>query len=203
MRGVRSTSEFGLQARQTRCLFRASTNEGMTSRCPGDSLSRIAKDIRPWCLDKLGSNLGPIAAENHAFRPNETHYRPKRINKLAHRWLIRDQGVGGSNPLSPTIRINNLQSIRQVEHATLLVQVCQLRPLPVPVETAVGVHQRPFAVCCRHSDQNSSPYPPPRSQPTCAHPTMSCCSLRGSLESQSDPCCRAPLQVERLCDASG
>ena len=36
--------------------------------------------------------------------------------------LVRDQGVGGSNPLSPTIRINNLQLILQVEIAPLLVQ---------------------------------------------------------------------------------
>jgi hypothetical protein len=47
--------------------------------------------------------LGPIFAGHPAFGSKETHYRPKRINRLANRLLIRDQGVGGSNPLSPTI----------------------------------------------------------------------------------------------------
>ena len=40
--------------------------------------------------------------------------------------LVRDQGVGGSNPLSPTIRINHLQAIPQDEHAPFLVQGRQL-----------------------------------------------------------------------------
>jgi len=59
---------------------------------------------------KLGSNLGPLTAENHIFGPRITHHRPKRINNLAHPLLFRDQGVGGSNPLSPTIKINNFQT---------------------------------------------------------------------------------------------
>ncbi len=57
---------------------------------------------------KLGSNLGPISAEYHAFGSNKTHHRPKRINNLANRLLLRDQGVGGSNPLSPTIKSRDI-----------------------------------------------------------------------------------------------
>jgi hypothetical protein len=94
--------------------------------------------------------------------------------------ILALMGVGGSNPLYPTIRINNLQSIRQDEHAPLLMQGChlgrQLRPLLVPVETAVGVYQLPSAVGRHRWDLNSSPYPPQQTQPTSAHPNMSCCS---------------------------
>ena len=36
--------------------------------------------------------------------------------------LVRDQGVGGSNPLSPTIKINHLQSIMQTDIAPVSVQ---------------------------------------------------------------------------------
>jgi hypothetical protein len=58
---------------------------------------------------KLGSNLGPFAAENHTIGPNKTQSQPKRDNNLDNRLLVRDQGVGGSNPLSPTNTINHLQ----------------------------------------------------------------------------------------------
>ena len=37
--------------------------------------------------------------------------------------LVRDQGVGGSNPLSPTIRINHLHSIIGPLDADPLVSV--------------------------------------------------------------------------------
>jgi hypothetical protein len=53
---------------------------------------------------ELGSNLGPLAAENHVFGPNITQYRPKRINNLAHPLLFRDQGAE-IQILSPTIQI--------------------------------------------------------------------------------------------------
>jgi len=65
--------------------------------------------------EKLGSNLGPIGAENRVFGANKTHYRPKRINKLANQLLVRDQGVGGSNPLSPTIYFHILAT--DAEHS--------------------------------------------------------------------------------------
>jgi hypothetical protein len=53
-------------------------------------------------MEKLGSNLGPITAENQVKLGSETQNQAKRINEIALRWLLRDQGVGGSNPLSPT-----------------------------------------------------------------------------------------------------
>jgi len=53
-------------------------------------------------LKKLGSNLGPITAKNQLKPWSVTQNQAKRINKLVHLFLLRDQGVGGSNPLSPT-----------------------------------------------------------------------------------------------------
>jgi hypothetical protein len=53
-------------------------------------------------MEKLGSNLGPITAENQVKLGSETQNQAKRINEIALHWLLRDQGVGGSNPLSPT-----------------------------------------------------------------------------------------------------
>ena len=52
---------------------------------------------------KLGSDLGPIAAENRVIGAKTTQNQLKRDNNLAFLPLLRDQGVGGSNPLSPTI----------------------------------------------------------------------------------------------------
>src|ERR1035437_3043097 len=52
---------------------------------------------------RFGSNLGPIIAENRVKPWSVTQNQAKRINEIALRWLLRDQGVGGSNPLSPTI----------------------------------------------------------------------------------------------------
>ena len=52
---------------------------------------------------KLGSKLGPFAPEYHAKTEDNTQNKPKRHNRLVHRLLVRDQGLGGSNPLSPTI----------------------------------------------------------------------------------------------------
>ena len=60
---------------------------------------------------KLGSNLGPFAAENQRTRDKSTQNQPKRNNKLANRLLVRDQGVGGSNPLSPTNVFNKIQPL--------------------------------------------------------------------------------------------
>jgi hypothetical protein len=51
---------------------------------------------------KLGSDLGPITAENQLKLRCETQNQAKRINEIALHCQIRDQGVGGSNPLSPT-----------------------------------------------------------------------------------------------------
>ena len=51
---------------------------------------------------KLGSNLGQLSAENRVKRGSVTQSQAKRINEIAFPWLFRDQGFGGSNPLSPT-----------------------------------------------------------------------------------------------------
>jgi hypothetical protein len=59
---------------------------------------------------KLGSDLGPLAAEYRDETWCNTQNKPKQDNMLINRLLVRDQGVGGSNPLSPTklFIINNL-----------------------------------------------------------------------------------------------
>jgi len=63
--------------------------------------------IRAAGRRKLGSNLGQIPAENGLKLCSLTQSQAKRINEIALRWLLRDQGVGGSNPLSPTIYFSN------------------------------------------------------------------------------------------------
>ena len=72
---------------------------------------RVSTNRAGWIIkpppQKLGSNLGPFAAENRRTRGKTTQSQPKRDNKLANRFLVRDQGVGGSNPLSPTNYFNN------------------------------------------------------------------------------------------------
>ena len=56
---------------------------------------------------ELGSNLGPFTAEHRVKPWSETQNQAKRINNIGYRLLLRDQGVGGSNPLSPTNLIEN------------------------------------------------------------------------------------------------
>src|ERR1700688_1255462 len=52
---------------------------------------------------KLGSILGPDSAE-HPLKPwYKTQNRAKRFNRLDNRNCFGTRGVGGSNPLSPTI----------------------------------------------------------------------------------------------------
>jgi hypothetical protein len=51
-------------------------------------------------MEKLGSNLGPITAENQVKPGSVTQNQAKRINEIALRWLLRDQVVGGSNSFS-------------------------------------------------------------------------------------------------------
>ena len=52
---------------------------------------------------ELGSNLGPDSSEYRLKCRYKTQNRAKRFNKIDNQKLVRDQGVGGSNPLSPTI----------------------------------------------------------------------------------------------------
>jgi hypothetical protein len=66
-----------------------------------DSLSSLLW-LRRLFKSKLGSNLGPLAAEYRDETGWNTQNKPKRDNRLVNRLLVRDQGVGGSNPLSPT-----------------------------------------------------------------------------------------------------
>jgi hypothetical protein len=40
---------------------------------------------------KLGSNLGPIAAENRVKPRSETQNQAKRINEIVFLWMLRDQ----------------------------------------------------------------------------------------------------------------
>ena len=44
-------------------------------------------------MEKLGSNLGPITAENRVKPWSVTQNQAKRINDIAFLWLLRDQGV--------------------------------------------------------------------------------------------------------------
>src|SRR5207248_3947549 len=53
--------------------------------------------------EKLESNLSQLRPENRVKRGSMTQSQAKRINEIVFPWLFRDQGVGGSNPLSPTI----------------------------------------------------------------------------------------------------
>jgi hypothetical protein len=77
----------------------------------------------------FGSNLGPLTAEYHAKSGYSTQNKPKRDNRLVHQLLVRDQGVGGSNPLSPTILCShirrpsrsNLIRVRQIPKLTPLM----------------------------------------------------------------------------------
>src|SRR5207249_656795 len=55
--------------------------------------------------------MGPIAAENRVKPWSKTQNQAKRINKIVFLSLLRDQGVGGSNPLSPTILFNHLSCL--------------------------------------------------------------------------------------------
>ena len=53
--------------------------------------------------------MSPLAAEYRPKRTCSTQNKAKRANKIVFLLLVRDQGVGGSNPLSPTNSFNNLQ----------------------------------------------------------------------------------------------
>jgi hypothetical protein len=62
--------------------------------------------------------------------------------------LVRDQGVGGSNPLSPTISIKHLQ---QIQRCTFWVQFVQL---------AIGV-----PIGCGNQGQLALPWPSGKQHP--------------------------------------
>ena len=92
---------------------------------------------RPFWLrllfkSKLGSNLGPSAPEYRRKRGYNTQNKPKRNNSLVHRLVVRDQGVGGSNPLSPTILVYNLAPTRQPPKSLLCRCLCRNPPACLP-----------------------------------------------------------------------
>jgi len=49
-------------------------------------------------MEKLGSNLGPITSENQLKLGPVTQNQAKRINEIALRWLLQNQGT----PVSQT-----------------------------------------------------------------------------------------------------
>ena len=64
---------------------------------------------------KIGSNLGPNAAENQVKRCGRLQNKAKRAYKIVFLPLVRDQGVGGSNPLAPTICLREFQTVEPIE----------------------------------------------------------------------------------------
>ena len=67
-----------------------------------ESITLIDHFERLGNREKLGSNLGQLGAENPVKPWSVTQSQAKRINEIALLLFLRDQGVGGSNPLSPT-----------------------------------------------------------------------------------------------------
>jgi len=53
---------------------------------------------RLGCREKLGSNLGQLAAKNRVKPWSVTQSQAKRINEIEFLLFLRDQGVGSSNP---------------------------------------------------------------------------------------------------------
>jgi hypothetical protein len=86
-------------------------------------------DPQDTTTQKLGSKLSQISAENRIKPQSVTRSQAKRINEIALPLLFRDQGVGGSNPLSPTnsflVAIATC-SMRSLKTCTLLVSACAL-----------------------------------------------------------------------------
>jgi hypothetical protein len=72
-----------------------------------DSFRFWLRELNPyrWRIHDLSfeSNLSPIAPEYRTKRSSTTQSPPIRINEIVNRLRFRDQGVGGSNPLAPTI----------------------------------------------------------------------------------------------------
>ncbi len=83
-------------------------------------------DRRLWMSMGLNlRNLGPTWVQSlpktGETRDKSTQNQPKRDNKLANRFLVRDQGVGGSNPLSPTNYFQQLAEAATASNPTHLV----------------------------------------------------------------------------------
>src|ERR1035441_1537163 len=89
------------------------------------SSSMISSGIGSSSASALGSNLGPFTAENRRTKYKTTQYQPKRDNKLTNQFLVRDQGVGGSNPLSPTNLFCNLRRGHLPLNSVLCRSLCR------------------------------------------------------------------------------
>ena len=100
---------FGKEQNRNRCsrnqggfLF----NPASAGKCPS-AVSRTTGTTPRILLHLFKRNQGVKRARP---RPNDTHLQPmfgEWLSLVEH--LVRDQGVGGSNPLSPTNIFNNLQ----------------------------------------------------------------------------------------------
>ena len=98
-----------------------------------------------------GSKCGGLAAplrKHHVIscRSRVLHPVGEWLSLVEH--LVRDQGVGGSNPLSPTIQINRLHSHR-IMHGSLVQGRHWGRnssSVQLTVETGFRVHSFPSAV---------------------------------------------------------
>jgi hypothetical protein len=101
--------------------------------------------------------------------------------------LVRDQGVGGSNPLSPTNQISNLRSIPE---ARLMHRFGAGTPLGAPLRLSSGsgwnsIRRRPFSICCWLLSSIAFEFMTMfllRTLHSHARPTRFCCNLPGSSE---------------------
>ena len=85
--------------RQDQGLFLFTRAPSLGVKSPLHSLTDFE---RLGSQEKLGSNLGQLAAENRVKAWSVTQSQAKRINEIVFPLFFRDQGVGGSNPLAPT-----------------------------------------------------------------------------------------------------
>jgi len=84
-----------------------------------DKATEIVNGIFETCSRKRSCQCTPeplrttafnAKPATHSFKSNYVYSISTSFNKR--RNLVREQGVGGSNPLSPTIKINSLQARR-------------------------------------------------------------------------------------------
>jgi len=99
-------------------------------------------------------DLGPFTPGYHAKRRYSTQNKPKRNNSLVHRLLVRDQGVGGSNPLSSnkSLLINKMRSMFSLAATALDVSERSMESVASAsgehlVELAVGPGLPCFGCC--------------------------------------------------------
>ncbi len=80
------------------------------------AVERRFRRVHPLCLGGSNlfyrdeSDLSPFTAEYRAKSTCMTQNKTKQANKMMFLFLVRDQAVGGSNPLAPTILNRSLAS---------------------------------------------------------------------------------------------